>query len=288
MPRDQLGKEPQEGRDDFVADEVVNLPQDLNGWPLGGYGSVLWERYVKGRLNVHIHFALRIDRSCPEPGYFCLSLNYPRLDFNHSRQKLGILGPRSVEYYSRERRGNNVQQAVLIDSRQLMKYPEGFADVLLPCLVRLHPLDDCLSKWIHSLNLGETASGLGNAGLGFGVEPRASGSGPAFPVNVSEDRELRGLCNLIGQRLDIGPSQFEGEIIQSASQIVKAIRDEKRDGIERRILGLGIEDEMVATFGVGFRPRTIAFAIEPSAFLNLELLQITMRPGVSQDEGVLS
>ena len=101
------------------------------------------EDYVYNGLEFHVHFFAGVDGPTRKGNYFCLAFNYPIGDFHLSEFKVPT-------FIMSKHAGNELhigceQQAVLVDIRQFIENPQGFVDVFLPAMIRLH-LDESLQS----------------------------------------------------------------------------------------------------------------------------------------------
>ena len=147
---------------------------------------------------------------------------------------------------------------MLVNIRKLVKHPEGIDSIVLPSLVRLQPLDDCLGVWVDAPDFTLPLPGL---------------HGP-----VSENRELRSRSDRIGQGVSgVGDSKFVGEIVEGGSEVVQTIADEEAK--PNRWLAEDFNpDELLACLRVEFVDNAVRVSFPPSSVFRLQALQVLERP----------
>lgn len=131
------------------------------------------ERYIKSEINVLVDFRVRgIDEqyiACFQREHLEARGNVDILsDFQNKglsvplqerRASVANVCPVLVDVEASQRRAGSDQQAMFVDSIQLMEFPEGF----IPSFVRLEVRDDLLSRWGHATYLSRK---VGLADLG--------------------------------------------------------------------------------------------------------------------------
>lgn len=135
-------------RNHRVNDVVAKRPQPTQDWLPGANRRSLAERYAEAELEIHAHFVAWINGSGPVTDKLCATDRAGTEGLNCTASKGYVVGDdvtvatEDALMHSEQR---HVKQAVLIDARKLMEFPES---VRIPSLARLQSLNDCLSTWV--------------------------------------------------------------------------------------------------------------------------------------------
>jgi hypothetical protein len=220
MTRSTVSEKASERQHDLVDDVVVDQRDGRRDALAFGHRRPLWKSYVEGHNSVHIHLLVRPGRFDGNAGYLCATFNLAFVDDDRawSDPGRGRVGPDTKTI---EDRNGGMQKAVLVDAREFMENPEAIRPEAAPSLIRLQSLDDCLRSWIDARNLTLSAA----------KEARAA-AGVPLPVFVPEDRELRVLSDVVGQRLTaVGDGKLVGELVEPGSEIVEAVAKVEGDRV---------------------------------------------------------
>src|SRR5439155_26589349 len=135
-----------------------------------------------------------------------------------------------------------VQQAMLVDIRQLFEHPKRLKLGVLPAVVGLKPLNACACGPRHASHFVEGASI----------------SSPFEARTRLEDRKSGGLREVIRERTGVDTSERKGKVIESGPVLVDALADEDAQ-VRRRLL-----DVLKSGVDQLFRPRIGDRVIEVS------------------------
>jgi hypothetical protein len=214
------------------------------------------KRYIDYGHILHIHFFAGIYRTSRKGNYFCLT-------FQKALTNNDIVGNEVASENAAETvQGSGEQQAMLVDVRQLIEHPERVAGVILPSMVRLTALNDCLCAWINPsknpINLRGVIS------------------------SIPEDRELRILRDLVGEwNAQVG-IMIDGEgirhMVEGTTQIVENISDQHGKRIDWNSLDNGVLDEISRSVRVFLTRQDLKAVFEPSLFFDCQIVQVTLRP----------
>ncbi len=129
--------------------------------------------------------------------------------------------------------------------------------ILVPSVVRLQTLDDCLRLWVDAPDFITAFPGI---------------HGP-----VDKDRELR-LSEFVGQRADVEVrnSQFVDEVVERGAEVMETVAN--NGGESRRH---GFEEfehkQLLAALRVEIGEETVGASFEPDSGFGFEALQVVER-----------
>lgn len=236
----------------------------------------LAKRYIEGGLYIHAHFACWIEgRDQTEPSYWCVGIYRPVKGFDSpgTNNEVRFLG---IDAEPGEARDCRMQQAVLVDAVQVVENPQGMSSVVVPSVVRLQTLYDCLRIWVPSLDLGKSTPRSGPSILLDGVEPTTAQSRFPLPVFISDDREFGALGDLVRQGGGVRQGEGKGESVESRAEVVQGVTDEEAERIRGWFLG-GSEEHPVPIFRINLMPDRVVIAIDPVFDAFVQLLQVVER-----------
>lgn len=225
--------------DDGPTDVQVHIGQRSH-YRLSALDGGFWgERYVQGRLYLHVHFSVWVDEMHPpDATYWCLGFNGAPQTLNQPRSDAAdVLESSYVPKRSGKDGNDGVQEAVLVDAVQLMDDPKRVAPKVLSPVVRLQPLDHCLRVWVPTSNLVESASRSRVPVLLPFVELGTSDPAVSLPVLVPEDGEFRAISEFLRQRLGERAGERIGKVVESRSEVVQDISYKETDRVSRWIFG---------------------------------------------------
>lgn len=239
--------------------------------------STLAKDYLKGKIRVHLHMAVRID-SLPSPAkHYCIVF---QLDFSSSSLKALDRSAKVMETNPSLALFlglGNVQGefAMLVDPIQVMELPESVRSEILPSVVRLKPLDDCLGCRMDAINLG--------------VEPIQLVS---LNGELLKNREL-GLADLtVGHGDGVFFGECHSQVIECGSHVEQAIPDNQTPYFGNVVNALDSESSREVSFGDRFRRHLrvwfvnddVGFAIDPQSNLLIEAIEVFACPVEFQNE----
>jgi hypothetical protein len=148
---------------------------------------------------------------------------------------------------------------MLVRVVKLVELPEGVGRELIPSVVRLQPLDNCLRVWAD----GPEHLAAFSRRQGLGTVDRE----PEFP------------CKVLGQGVDAdgGEREFVDEVVEGGAEVVEAVADAEtelcRDG-----LGEFEAKELLAALSVEMTDVSVRFSLSPLANLRVETVQVMGSP----------
>jgi len=239
------------------------------------FGHATGERNTHQWSDQHCHFRVIDPKGkWPEFGNYCVCRYHPTAEVRvlllQEWVKLGY-----IERVNGSAAG--MQDPVLIRIGQFGQKPKVCFEWEW-VVVRLQTLDQCLGRWVHSidspfLTLGESVFRVG--------------------VALDDDRELGALCDLIANcRPDLsmmGFNQCEVNVIERATQIMKYIPDDQR---ERVVRWLDSNADSVFDIVTGVlnwleSKRRFTFGLDPIGDLRPQLLQVILRPVEFKNKAVI-
>jgi hypothetical protein len=242
------GQPAQLGEDDFynmVLDSIQNRDNDASFC-----GSVA-ERYDKGRLEIHLHTAAIAYTHAPIAGDFCLA--FKRAEVAAGLKQFHSSVWRNRRFCTSIDANRNQQFAVLVDVLKVLKQPERMRSRIIPSVIRLQVVDDCLRSWANMLDL---------------AFPPAS-----KPIFAFEDGERSLRHFRIRQARLIGKRQRIDKMIQGRSEIVETIPDDLGNNRWRRTAEFSADD-IIASVRVQIVGDRIRTSFNPPIDLRPEKLQV--------------
>src|SRR6266536_3374254 len=184
-----------------VAEEVAK------GWEyeLSWNRRSLIERYAEGRYDLHVHRRVRWGHG--EANEVCILLNRPggalirKADLALRRARLSSQGYETPL--------GDMEEAVLVDVRQVMQHPERFTRRGLPCMVRLQAFD----------------GSLGGGGESSNLESPAARTRGAVLRTVFENGELR----VVRSGRSVAVSDLPSELIERRTKRIEKATNEEAD-----------------------------------------------------------
>lgn len=218
--------------------------------------SSLAETYAKGGIELHVHFRAGFVNG-GIAGDWCAI-------FNRSEDWLDFVDSDTAEDDEGNGLGSekgNVGQTVLVLDGKLVELPERVVgDVLLPSVVRLQPLDDCLRVWVdapkHAVQFFEVIVATRAEHRKLGVALGTFGQAPAL------------VCQ----------GQLKSEVVESGAKIVKAVSDDEAEFGGGWLLKDFDPKDLLAALNLGFRPNSIRAFFAPSVQFAFKTLQVVERP----------
>ena len=193
----------------------------------------LLEGYVSGDLMPHLHFYVSDERDIAT-NYFCAVYQRAR----------GEYLPRVNHETGRKRRYrdrangclNDIQTAVLVDIAEVMQPPQGMTSVVIPSMIRLQLLDDCLRVWPDAHDLVKPAPALG---LPASIKSEES-------LLIAEDGEL---CTLkVTSETYMMDSKRVGQVVQGRPETEQDIANQDAQAGRRSPEDFNAKDPVVTTF----------------------------------------
>jgi hypothetical protein len=139
---------------------------------------------------------------------------------------------------------------------ELIEYQQS--TLLVPSVVRLQSLDECLRVWVDAPEHG----------VAFGRELAA----------IGEDREPRIPLHALGELSPlVGEGEFVSEVVEGGAEVVYDVTNNEGELGRRRIDNFGVNDILAALqFELGPHSARVAFA--PDSLLGFQALQVLTRP----------
>lgn len=245
-------------------DVIANIIKDsYHSFTVHSRGTV--ESYLQKRIEIHLHFLVGNLGNGAIPDYYCLTFNHC-LDYLNVEEFV-IKGEPWTKSGSNITDSADEQQAMLVDIREFVQHPKLVAMNILPSLIRLQILDDCLSVWMHAANSSVDSSRVG----------------------MFEDGEFRFLRDICGERAArIALRESEGQMVKGPSQIMKDIANQNPKGIIGDRVGLDAYLETIRTSIRVFLIKDMVVAtVRPERDLMFQIIQVTTRPLKLQNEVAL-
>jgi hypothetical protein len=131
-------------RNDVILDNALDTVQHSNRRPVAGLSESVREQYLNMRLELHLHALASVYVNESITGDFCLCYK-SRADGPFNKLLADVLAVR--EGGSLKVAHSDQNTSVLIDVLQLIEKPERMERGVIPSVVRLQSLDDCLRAW---------------------------------------------------------------------------------------------------------------------------------------------
>jgi hypothetical protein len=252
------GEERGEQRHDSVDDVALYPSEGVRATPPGGTRP-LPEEYVEGQQGVHVHLrveALREGRGTGLVGCdLCAVFKRTKIDVDGSGQ-VGSVREVSPSADSDLR---DMRRSMFVHVVKLTKHPEGVRRVLIPSIVRLQSLDDCLRSWIDVPDF-VTAFAL-------------------RPFSVAKDRELGSSIEGVRQGATslMPDSEFVGEIVEGRAEVVEAVPDDEAEAC-RDWFGEFDVSELLAALTVDMTDVSVSMSLSPLTNLRVKSVQVVGGP----------
>ncbi len=255
-------QERHQGGDNVALDKIPYFKQrGGNGLP---FERIVAERYTHVGINTVLDaYVCLKGRVKPNSGYFRIIINDPRFMCEFTVDTM--IG--GSEHF--DTRGTDMERPVLVDIREFGQHPQGVIHERPAEIVGLHPLYDVLRPRVDALDL-----------ILQGVIPSLRHY-TGYCGLAAYDRELRAFCfhwrESLG--LGVGLGQTEGQVIETASQILDDIADDERVRISGNLIGGELEEIITKLIGVGVnREGVMFFSIKPFHDVTFQLIQEFARP----------
>ena len=232
--------------------------------------KAVFESYLKGRRDIHLHFRVGDEESTWDSGEYCLAFHSTQgEDLKFSTLPALVLGNEHICRESKpgEIPSGEVEHSVLVHIRKFVEFPERVGTKIPPALIRLQPLYNCLRFWADRLEHLRS------------VIPKHSGTSPAnsFAGFVPNDRELSLACNLVRQWVGMGDRETIGQMVESASEILNDIPENKRKRIDGDWVDTGLDEEVGRIFWIGVKGGRMQVSFEPLVKSDIQLIQVFPR-----------
>ena len=230
------------------------------------------ESYIQERSKeLHVHVAARVGGNSVAIQHLCLAFYKTTIDIHGAGEDDCVsFCAKSIHVHNHRGRmtvGHD-QESVLVDVREFVKHPEGIGSKVLPSVIRLQALDDCLRSWMNSANLVEPVT----------FKHVGSGTEHALRIFVPEDRELTALYDIIGKRAGIFEGKRVNQVVETSSEVVKNVADQKCERIGGNVLNGYSDTEVIGSFRVSMTAERVMVTVQPLKDVFLQVIQVTMRP----------
>lgn len=260
--------------DDVVVDAGENADNSLPG----GNWVGLRESYLQGNDDLHVHFLIRVDREGLETCYLCAIFDDASVGKDVTRgNPSDVSASGGIKSESLETPSNDVEKPVLVDAGQFVQLPERMAAESLAPPVRLQGLDVCLRLWVNSAKFVQTTRQCRDTLLRGRVEQAPSDPAVAPPIFIPEDRELRTLCEVVGQRLGMSACEIKGDMVEAATKVLKAIPQKQLDTFVG-LIGLDNESCVTRVIRIGFSHDGVVLSLSELGIFAFDLVQMVKRP----------
>jgi hypothetical protein len=195
---------------DAVADEIAKSTQVWDDWFKGSRTSLV-EKYLNGKLGIHLHVSVGVDGLTGPPSNYCINFQSRRgnVDDGDTAPVSAISGPPHchalppiVGATFGGMSGNDGRKvAVLVPAMEIVDMPEGLQEIVIPSVVRLHRLDEILGVWCDASD--------------FAI--------PIFRLVLGEDWKLRSSDLGIIHAGSEFHRESQGQVIECGPQIEQAV-----------------------------------------------------------------
>jgi hypothetical protein len=235
------------------------------------------EDWNNHRLGLHLHVLWPNVGPQGEGAYVCCLAHpqdfVPGSEFSGNERPIlhhvkGRVGGLSMDASSPTDR-YDMQQPMLVDVIENLELPEGVKAEIRPPVIRLHPLDFCLRRWVYSPDLATAIVSEQSRS-----DPRSAPS-----VYVTEDREFTGLCDVVGEWFGVRHSEAVGQQVQRRAEVVQALSDHHGQWIFGWLFGEnGHQAQISLSLRVGLQDFRVTLAFLPREQIFVYPLQVLMRP----------
>jgi len=254
---------------DYFGDYVVKNVTEYFDYILPNQRPV-FESYLKGRRDFHMHFRIGDEEPTWDSGEYCLAFHCAQDEnLKFSTLPALVLGN---EHICRESKSGKVpscevEHSVLVNIRKFIEFPERMGTKIPPALIRLQPLYNCLRFWVDRLEHLRS------------VVPKHPGARPGNSLArfIPDDRELSLACNLFRQGVGMGNRETIGQMVESASEILNDIPENKRKWIDRDWIDTGLDEEMGRIIWIGIKSGRIQVFFEPLVKSDIQIIQVFPR-----------
>jgi hypothetical protein len=239
-------EEGKQRRDDALFDVLADPAQHRDDVRCSPAGTGFAESYAKGEYGVLLTFGVACDGAAGK--YVSV----------FEREEVDVIEGRFPEVANAmARTEDEMQRPVLVE---VVKDIEAFERGPISSTVRLHLLDEVPRLWMHASNLP--------------VQIPLRGRAPM------EDREFRVFLNLGVERhpLVVGNSKVKGEMIESRTEVEKALTDQSSPSDQRWPFVDLDYPEALACFQVIVTANGVSVAVDEPVYSALEVLAVHVCP----------
>lgn len=214
----RVSQELRQGINDVDGYIATNFIHGFNNvFTLDGFTTL--KDYLQVRVELHVHLVGRIVGDGCKGQYYCLRFNHPTVEGDEVTNCVLFKDVPVIAGIHIGCRAHH-EQAVLVDIRDFLEHPEWVRPVLIPSMVRLQPLNECLHILMH------------RADLLFTRIPEELSA--VITESIPIDRELRILLNIVRQRCSmVTLGKGIGQLVQSPAQVVGNIPNNYGEGVLR-------------------------------------------------------
>lgn len=243
-----------EGRQNLVNDTPVDVSEHLrDGEPWDSFWGSIAEAYAEFGIEIHVHFRAGFAKGSVA-GDFCAAFN--RTPMHEFDVVDGVVVAGSGEAKQPGCKKDEMGQSMLIHVVELVEPPKGIGfGKPLPSCMRLQPLDLCLREWVdapeHAVEFVRVLLDLdGKSGVLFDV------TGHRPPVT--------------------GNREFKREVVESTSEVVEAVSDNKAKFGGRRVEHFDPKD-LLGAINIGFGPSSVRTFFDPGSYFGFKAVQMIER-----------
>jgi hypothetical protein len=252
-----LKKEGAQGWNHRSENMVADVVQGHSDFPNLSWRS-LAEAYPKNVCEIHLHCRDWVAGGGLVPCNYCVVFDRSQISLDVRDADRGSAGRTGEEGDGSGYHKNHVGQAVLVDARKLMEYPQRMGGEVLSSTVRLQSLDDCPRDWRDAPDFAALLVG-----------PHGT---------VAKNGELRSLSDLRRQRgTGVGFREGVGEVVKGGTEIVNAVPDDKPD-TGGRLFEYFDPDEFLACLRIRLVGNVIRVSLAPPSVFRFQVLQVMQRP----------
>lgn len=230
----------------------------------------VFERYFKGREDIHVHFRVGDEYSTGYSGEYCLAFHCAQAE----NLKLSALPP----FFAREKHvsrdsecseipSRDMEHSVLVNVRKLIELPERVGTKIPPALVRLQPLYHCLRFWVDRLEHLHSVV----------PKPIGTKTGHTLATFVPDDWELRFACGLFREWACVDFRERKNQVIQTAAEILDTIPEHKRKGIDGDWVNTGLDEKVGRIVWIGIESGRMQVTIDPFVQRDIQIFQVLSR-----------
>lgn len=280
-----LIQETDEFRDYRANDVLIQRSKGVKDGKVADKAGIAAKDNVEHRTEAHVHLLAWVGRLGGPPSYLCGTF---RLDKPTDCERPLLLSStaersdvhpllRGGHRGSCHHLADHVEQSMLVKPVEFVKPPKGVILECRPAVIRLKPLDHCLSLGIDSGNLGH-AAGRGRITRPGTFAPPLMKAGTPVPSIVPKDRKFRPLLDLIGERGSKRRRKFESQMVKRRAQTLEKIPDAERQALN---VDWGTVDQgsvVARLVRIGFLPQGIEATFAPPFDLLFDVLEMCLRP----------
>src|SRR5208282_1627723 len=208
------------------------------------------DEYCKGRNKIHLHAFARVHVDTPIAGDFCLLLNAAV----KGPFKKFLSSPARDRRNSTPTRGNRYEQpSVLVDVLQLLKNPERMRGGVIPSMIRLQSIDDCLRFSADMLDFPHSST----------LEPKLAAENRKGDLNRFRIRQGKPVLK----------SKRMNQMIKGRTEIVETISKDLRNNRWRRTNKF-TADDIIASIRVDLIGDRVRATFNPLIALRPQQIQV--------------